>query len=29
MLGEYVWSDPRGPAAAVADARRAIAEQGA
>jgi thiamine-phosphate pyrophosphorylase len=29
MLGDYVWSDPRGPAAAVADARRAIAEQGA
>ena len=29
MLGDCVWSDPRGPAAAVADARRAIAEQGA
>jgi thiamine-phosphate pyrophosphorylase len=29
MLGDCVWSDPRGPAAAVAEARRAIAEQGA
>jgi thiamine-phosphate pyrophosphorylase len=29
MLGDCVWSDPRGPAAAVADARRAIAEHGA
>ncbi|MGA8169251.1 MAG: thiamine phosphate synthase, partial [Methylocystis sp.] len=29
MLGDCVWSDPRGPAAAVADARRAIAEAGA
>ena len=29
MLGDCVWSDARGPAAAVADARRAIAEQGA
>jgi thiamine-phosphate pyrophosphorylase len=29
MLGDCVWSDPRGPAAAVADARRAIAELGA
>ncbi len=29
MLGDCVWRDPRGPAAAVADARRAIAEQGA
>jgi thiamine-phosphate pyrophosphorylase len=29
MLGDCVWSDPRGPAAAVADARRAMAEQGA
>lgn len=29
MLGDCVWSDPRGPAAAVADARRAVAEQGA
>ncbi len=29
MLGDCVWSDPRGPAAAVADARRATAEQGA
>ena len=29
MLGDCVWSDPRGPAAAVRDARRAMAEQGA
>jgi hypothetical protein len=29
MLGDWVWRDPRGPAAAVAAARRAIAEQGA
>ncbi len=29
MLGDCVWSDPRGPAAAVADARRALAELGA
>jgi thiamine-phosphate pyrophosphorylase len=29
MLGDCVWSDPRGPAAAVADARRAVTEQGA
>ncbi|HYA81581.1 MAG TPA: thiamine phosphate synthase [Methylocystis sp.] len=26
MLGDYVWSDPRGPAAAVAQARRILAE---
>jgi len=25
MLGECVWNDPRGPAAALADARRALA----
>ncbi len=29
MLGDCVWRDQRGPAAAIADARRAIAEQGA
>jgi thiamine-phosphate pyrophosphorylase len=29
MLGDCVWSDPRGPAAAVAEARRAMTEQGA
>ena len=29
MLGVCVWSDPRGPAVAVQDARRAIAEQSA
>ncbi len=29
MLGDCVWRDPRGPAAAIIDARRAIAEQGA
>jgi thiamine-phosphate pyrophosphorylase len=26
MLGDCVWSDPRGPAAAIADARRAFAD---
>ncbi len=29
MLGDCVWSDPRGPAAAILHARRVIAEQGA
>jgi thiamine-phosphate pyrophosphorylase len=29
MLGDCVWGDPRGPAAAVVDARRAMTEQGA
>ena len=29
MLGDCVWADPRGPAAAVADALRAVAEHGA